>query len=164
MATAEMRLGRVEDAEAGIRRAIELFERAEDLHAVVIGLGNLGELAALRGDFEQAVTEHRRGLEAARRHADLELEGWELSNLATALHHTGEWRQALPLMVDGLMKLHEADDVPSLLEALTTSGALLYAAGDMEGAALSSALGPRLAASFQLTLQVSEFAPYLADV
>lgn len=164
MASAAMRLGRMEEGEAGMRRAINLFEQAGDLQAVVIGLGNLGEAAAWRGEFAQAVTEHRRALEAARKHRDVGLEGWELSNLATALKGMGEWRDAVPLMLEGLIKLHEANDVAALPDGIVAAGALLYTAGDMDGAALAWAVGLRLAKSLQLSLQVSEPGPDLVDV
>ena len=83
LALVAFKQGDLDQAEAGITKAVALFRRTGDQRAVVIGLGNLGAIVARRGDHSAAISLHVQALDGARSLKDVDLEGWAWSAAST---------------------------------------------------------------------------------
>ena len=61
VASADLVIGHIDEAEVAIRRVIDLFRSMGDDRGVAIGLGNLGDIATIRGKYPESVATHGSG-------------------------------------------------------------------------------------------------------
>lgn len=73
---------------------------------------------------------HRAALDAARANRDPGLEGWALGNLARCVEASGSWKEAVPLLADGLRKLDQVNDFVAIIGLLDIVGMVLSSGGD----------------------------------
>lgn len=102
LAYVDLHLGRPDEAEELLHRALTVFAAAEDVGTTADIERSLGDLASLRGDPATAAGHLHRALdgwgstgahlELARTHARLELVATRLGDPAAAWHHRTQWR------------------------------------------------------------------------
>jgi Flp pilus assembly protein TadD len=111
-------LGRTDEAEALLREALAVFERAREHHEVGVTLANLAAIAHKRGDHAGAERLHRRALTIREAtlggdHPELAI---TLANLATTLRAAGRPDEAVRLdrRAHALLDGRVAPDHPTL--------------------------------------------------
>lgn len=138
-----MTLGRREEAQTSLNRAIALAEANGNLGTMSVALDNLGEMAAERGDFLQARSNFERAVEVAEQTGLPGRMGWTLVKLGRILLLLGEWPQARTVLERALQLLEE-DDRAALYPATflahlgAWTGRSRRAAGDLEEAAAAA--------------------------
>jgi DNA-binding SARP family transcriptional activator/tetratricopeptide (TPR) repeat protein len=96
-AVLEMRLGFFDRARTATQRAIELFERANDLRGRASALANLAFVQAYAGHVVEAREVGETALDFARRSGFRLIEAFALENLAAAEGAAGEYTRAIEL-------------------------------------------------------------------
>ncbi|MDX1982451.1 MAG: tetratricopeptide repeat protein [Bryobacteraceae bacterium] len=135
---AQMRTGRLHEAEQSLRRALEIRERmfGGGHSSVAAARASLGLLHMERGEYEEAATSFRAAIkiyEPELGEADAVVAGLK-NNLADALRRQGQWNESEQLLKLAMSTLSKAED-PSLSNALETMAELKNQQGSLEEAA-----------------------------
>lgn len=134
LAVTALKQGRVADARIGIERAVEMLKRAGDRLGVVIGLGNLGTIAAQDGDIDAAIRFQEEALADAVALNSPDLEAWARSNLANAVYRRGDLAEAASLEADAIEQLARAEDTVAVVNAMAMAACILATSDDADGA------------------------------
>ncbi len=93
-----------------LEQSLEFFRRLEDDRGVASLLGNLGDLAAVVGDYERAISLSRQSLAILERLHDPQSTAWQLTNIGSFEIKRGNLEAARPALRRALELLHEHQD------------------------------------------------------
>ena len=91
-------------------QSLDLFRRLENDRGVASLLGNLGDLAAVVGDYERAVSLSRQSLAILERLHDPQSTAWQLTNIGCFELKRGNIEAARPVLRRGLELVREHQD------------------------------------------------------
>ncbi|WP_425246941.1 tetratricopeptide repeat protein [Streptomyces sp. NEAU-NA10] len=111
-----MQLGLLPDAREASGRALDYARLAGRAQDESDWLGNLGSIALLEGDAEEAVRLHSEALALSHRTANPESVGMDLGNLATAHTSLGQWDRAIELRQEAIRVAENSGDAERLAE------------------------------------------------
>ena len=152
IAQAHLLEGRIDEAEAGFRKAESLLREAGDLHGVALAVDAYALIARARGDVHEAARLHAECAVASADLGDPELESLARLNLAMVLSQLGDWRAAAPELLRALQLGQEVGDVALRLAAVSIGASVLHAAGDPQGAAMLWAIAKAISEDRQMPI------------
>jgi serine phosphatase RsbU (regulator of sigma subunit) len=114
--------GRYDEAEAAYRRALEVFERADDPVRLAETTNDLAILAKTRGDFPAAVAHHRQALASFQALGMERAEANALHGLGIVYSHMGRYDEALNAFFDVLTVRQRIGDKEEIAGALVNIG------------------------------------------
>jgi LuxR family maltose regulon positive regulatory protein len=164
LAQAQRRLGRLDEAERSIRRALAYAEQSGVLERSGAGLARIeaGALALARGDARQAIVEVRAGLDHNRLLYDLTYINHGIELLARAHAAAGEREDALELLDEALVVLEGTDMTVALARMQALRRELAGSVQAIDHDAPSSSSRPSVYPADELTSRELEVLALLA--
>jgi predicted ATPase/class 3 adenylate cyclase len=137
-------VGRLDEAEAGVHKAVELLSKVGDRHGVAAARDRLGLMARARADLPAAAAFHEASAIEFADIGDRIVEASCRLNLAMARSMLGDWRAAAVACRRALELARSAEDPLLQLSSVSIGASVLEAAGEMAGAGLLWAMSARI--------------------
>jgi tetratricopeptide (TPR) repeat protein len=132
IASTQLQLGRLEEAQHGLLQVLDLRDDLGDRAGLATAWGNMGMVHAARQEYDSAIAAWRTALEHAEQTGQRPYIPVFLNNIGEAYLEMGSFALAQTALSDARSITEEIGDLGSLADILRNQGALAFRRGDAE--------------------------------